>query len=97
MILRKMFTLLEKCNIIIVYKYVKGKYFMEENTNKKRPNVVSTINDNGTIYYFCDDGNVYKLDLNEKLVKISKEEQEEIIKKYKENNLKEIDISIEER
>ena len=70
---------------------------MDENEKRKRPNVVSTINDNGTIYYFCDDGNVYKIGENEKLVKIEKDEQERIALKYKESTLRQRDISIEDR
>ena len=70
---------------------------MDENEKKRRPNVVSTINDNGIIYYFCDDGNVYKIGENEKLVKIEKDEQERIAEKYKESALRQRDISIEDR
>ena len=70
---------------------------MSEDTKSKRPNVVSTINENGTIYYFCDDGNVYRLDKEEKLIKIKEEEREKIVNRYKENTSKQIDISIEDR
>ncbi len=67
-------------------------------SEEKKPNIISTVNENNATYYFCDDGEIYKMDPEKtKLTKLGKEEKEKMISKYKENAEKQVDVSLGER